>query len=358
MPKVCMLTVDHSPRDNRIFFKEGLSLLSAGYEVTIICTADREGYVRDMGKKKILNPGGQQEFMMDGVKVIGIKWVPGAIQKYLSKGFKGKYFGEMIQKGIDEKADVYHAHEPASFYIGLKIQEKTGARVIFDQHESWSKGTFKERYIKKYKLKDLKYFISANEITRGSVLHLNKDLKTQVIYNYFHPDYFEPSFDESKLNTPVIVHEGNIPFNRGLKDIIEVMRLLKTDWPRVKFRIIGETQGEEKEYLKRKIKEYGLQETIEETGWLDYEKVGEYLKDCSIGLITKTYSDNNILGGPAIKLFSYYAYGIAIIDVDLPESTRALDESEAGITITERTVESLHAAIVKLLEDKDLLTRY
>ncbi|MCH8905351.1 MAG: glycosyltransferase [Bacteroidetes bacterium] len=358
MPKVCMLTIDHSPRDNRIFFKESQSLKNAGYEVTILCSADAQGFVRDMGRKKILNPNKVAEFEMEGVKVIAIRRPKGVIEKYSSKIFKGKFFGRMIARGIELNADVYHAHEPAAYYIGLKIQKRIETKLIFDQHESWKKGTFKERYIKKYYLKDLKYFISANEITRGNVLHLNQKINAEVIYNYVHPGYYVPSFNEKKLDDPIIVHEGILPFNRGLKDIIEMMRLLKKNWPRVKLRIVGEVFGEEKAYLKSKKEEYGLEESIEETGWLDYEDVGDHLKDCSIGLITKDYTDNNILGGPALKIFSYFAYGIAVVDVNLPESTRFLDSTDAGVSVKVRTVENLYLVIERLLKDRDLLKRY
>ena len=147
-------------------------------------------------------------------------------------------------------------------------------------------------------------------------------------------------------------------FDRGLKEIIEVIRLLKKDFPSIQLKIIGETYNEEKKYLADKVKAYQLDKNIIETGWLKYEDVGNALKDCSIGLITNTNIEMNTLAGPANKFFNYLTYGIACVAVDLPETTILLNESKSGITVQNRTVSNLAKAIETLLVDKEKLTMY
>lgn len=357
MTKVCMITTQHSPKDDRIFYKEGLSLKKAGYEVTIICSADERGFVKDMGEN-ILNPDGNTRFQIDGITIICIKKPKGIIQKLVNKVNLSNHFFEFVSQGIKVNAAVYHAHEPLSAYIGIKIQNKTNAKIIYDAHEPWLNFPIKDRLIRKQTLYKLKYIITANQITREYMLLHNHQLKTEVIYNCSQPDIFKPHFDEKKLDNIIIVHEGHLLFNRGLKDIIEVIKLLKNDNPNIKFRIVGETYGKEKQYLNQKILEYGLGNNIEETGWLDYEKVPLHLKACSIGLITNTLVKTNTLSGPANKFFNYLTYGIAIVAVDLPETTRLLNITQSGIRVKTRSVENIYRAIKELIDNKELLKKY
>lgn len=352
-----MLTTQHSPKDDRIFYKEGLSLKKAGYDVTIICTADERGFVRDMGEN-ILNPDGNPHFQIDGITIICIKKSKCIIQKLVNKVNLSRYFAEFVSQGIKLKADIYHAHEPQSAYIAIKIQNKTNAKIIYDAHEPWLSSPRKDWIIRKLILNKLKYVITANQITRDDLLSHNHQLQTEVIYNCAQQDIFKPHFDEKKLDNIIIVHEGHLLFDRGLKDIIEVIKLLKNDDTNIKFRIVGETYGKEKQYLNRKILEYGLRDNIEETGWIDYEKVHVHLKDCSIGLIINTLVETNTLSGPPNKFFNYLTYGIAIVAVNLPETTRLLNITQSGITIQDRSVENIYRAIKELIDNKELLKKY
>jgi|GEM_PF-1365428 len=353
-----MVTTDHSPLDDRIFYKESLSLSKVGFEVHILCHASAEGKVYDMGGNKIINPENSLTWEEQGIFIHAIKRPKSLLQKVLNKLNFSSYYTDNIAKGIEINADVYHAHEPASLYIAQVIAKKNGAKVILDAHESWRGGTRKEELLKKICLPKLLYLISANHITRGALLHLNPYLKTEVIYNYAHPDLFPYTPDPHKYFTPIIVHDGYLPFNRGLIQMLDAIRKLKINYPTIQFRILGETKGKEKEYLHSYIAQHDLQNNVKETGWIDYLEIGNHLADCSIGLITKTPTLNNVLGGPAIKLFHYFHYGIAVVDNDLPESTWFLNQSLSGISVKSRDADGLYDAIQYLVEHPIKLKEY
>lgn len=348
-----MLTVDHSPLDDRIFYKEALSLKKAGHQVSIVCTANADGKIADMGGQSI-NQGKGLQFEVNGIQIYGVVRPDSFTQKLLHKFFLGSYVSDFVQTASNIKADVYHAHEPVSYYLGLQLQKKQKAKLVFDMHESWQGGTPKERWIKKFHLHKLEYLITANEITRGHLLSQHPQMKATVIYNYFLADMYDSPLNEEKCKKPVIVHEGLIPFNRGLKDIVEAIRILKEKHPDVLLRIVGQAKGAEKKYLDSKIKEYGLASNIQLTGWVQMEEVGQHLEDCAIGLITKTYTRNNLLGGPAIKVFNYLAHGIAIVDVGFAESIRFMDEAQSGISC-ERSSQAIAEAIDTYLSKPSLL---
>ena len=65
--KVCMLTTSHPALDDRIFYKESLSLQRAGYKVTLIASLDSEGFLFDMGRNKVA----AGETVTEGVRLRG-----------------------------------------------------------------------------------------------------------------------------------------------------------------------------------------------------------------------------------------------------------------------------------------------
>ena len=86
---------------------------------------------------------------MDGIKIVGIKPPTDLFTTLLNKVFLGKFQQDIISSILEENADIYHAHEPISLRIAIKAAKISNKKVIFDSHESWLGGTFKEQLIKK-----------------------------------------------------------------------------------------------------------------------------------------------------------------------------------------------------------------
>ena len=181
--KVCMITSLHSPKDDRIFFKEALSLKEKGFDVSILCLTEEDGLLRDMSGN-ILNIQREQTIIIKGIKIFGIKKQRGFFQRIMHKIGAGRCWKEFINKAIEINADVYHAHEPQTAFIGLKIQQKTNAKLIYDAHEPWIfSRSIKEWILKKKCISELKNIITANAITQTSLLKQNSNLNTTVVYN-------------------------------------------------------------------------------------------------------------------------------------------------------------------------------
>ena len=346
--KICMLTSLHSPKDDRIFFKEAVSLKNKGFQVNILCLADEKGFVRDMAGN-VLNPNLESCIESDGINIIGIPKQQGVLEKALHIIGKGKTWKNFIVKAVEFEADIYHAHEPQTAFIGLKIEQKTNAKLIYDAHEPWIfSRSIKEWILKKLCLSRLTNLISANAITQQSLLQENPKLNTEVIYNCS-PSFF---LNYQKENTEVIIcHEGSLWFNRGLKLIVEALIILKTTQPNFKFRIIGDVFAQEKKYLEKKIKENNLEGNIELTGWLSYNDVPKKIADCSIGIIANTNERRNTLAGPPNKLFNYMTMGLALLSVDLAATTAIIKETNCGIVLEKRDAKLLAEELQNLLEN-------
>jgi len=346
--RVCMITSLHSPKDDRIFFKEAISLKERGIEVNILCVGNNSGEIKDMAGKT-LNRDSSESIRINGIDIHYVAKKSGIIQKLLYKIGMGFSWNSFIQKAIDINAEVYHAHEPQTAYIGLKIQKKTGAKLIYDAHEPWIfSRSIKEWVLKKICLPKLTNVITANTITEESFLKNNPNLNTTVIYNCS-PNFFNDYKIENQK--PIVCHEGALWFNRGLRLIIKALVILKQSYPDFRFRIIGDVYGKEKKFLNDKIKLHNLEENIEITGWLAYEDVPKNIADCGIGIITNTDEKRNTMAGPPNKLFNYITMGLAVISTDLLATTQIIEETKCGIILEKRDENILASELQKLIKD-------
>jgi glycosyltransferase involved in cell wall biosynthesis len=382
--KVCILTTDHSALDDRIFYKESRSLRQAGYEITLLAPLTNEDFLVDMGGNKI----GRSEVTIENIRIIGFNKLKQRFNRIYSVLQLIKLAGvdkfdsrrdnykDLINKAIESNADIYHCHEIWSLYVGIQIKkelQKKGrnSKLIYDVHEFHPAITydvknymdrlynwFLRRIIVHFEKKALKYtdyVITANQITRGYLLTLNRFIQVEVIYNCPVLSILQEQKRVNKNeNKVVICHEGFLLFRRGLKQIIEVMRVLKKRYgSKIELLIVGDTFGDEKEYINKKLDEYNLQDTIKCSGWLPYKKVGEALSQADIGIIFFEPTENNMLAGPPHKLFNYMRYRLPVVSVNLPETNRIISEVDCGIIIKDWDLNSMINALSKLIDNRD-----
>ncbi len=360
MAHIAMITLDHPPDDDRIFHKEAKALLNAGYTVSVLCVTGPDGGIFSMSGEGPLNNKGQSTTSLDGIRVWGVPGPRTRPEELLKKGLKGGFISRFVKAGKALGPDVFHAHEPASLFLAFQMANQDPGKVVFDSHESWLSGSYRDFWIKRQVLPKLRYLITANSLTRGHLLAKNPNMKTQVIYNYPEARIFNRPLNPDKFHKPVIAHDGILPFNRGLDLMIKALIKLKATYPYIMLRIVGEPTGhKEYEYIQYQVKQHGLEDNLAITGWVHYEKIPDYLEDAAIGLIMKSHDHlNNVMGGPAIKLFNYMASGMAVIDSGLPESNFFLDAIEAGVTLKVRSPSGLAEALAYLIERPNLMQHY
>lgn len=377
--KVCMLTTGHSALDARIFYKECRSLQQVGYEVSLIAPLNKEGFLVDIGGNRV----GKDETVIQDIRIIGFRVKKIRFNKVKSAlGLLrlvtiGKFglgimpYGELVDKGIELKADVYHCHEMSSLYAGIQIKkklEKEGRRpkLIYDVHEFHpSAGSvvriralseILRKIIVRFEREGMKYVdyvITVNQLIRGYLLALNSFMRTEVLYNCPLLSIFQEPVDRKIHKDKItICHEGSLRFNRGLKQMIEVMRVLKENYGnKVELLISGGIYAEGREYIEEKLEEYELHDAIKCTGWLPYEKVGEAISQADMGIIFFEPTLNNMFGTPN-KLFNYMRYGLPVVSVDLPETSRIISETGCGLVVRDRNVGSLVRALSTLIDDE------
>ena len=127
MTKIAMI-LGHDllePNEDTRVHREALSLVKAGYEITVFCWARR------MDKYET-----KWDIEIDGIKII-------RIFENLEGGFISKVRGfrramKQLQSKVEEYGpDIIHAHDLETLETAINASNKNGAKVIFDSHEDW-----------------------------------------------------------------------------------------------------------------------------------------------------------------------------------------------------------------------------
>lgn len=339
--RICLLSSGHNPDDGRIYYKEARSLTKQYSDVWIISP-----FPQRIPNKE------------EKVKFLTVPFSHSWIRRLI-------IMKEIYKVALKLKADVYHCHEPESLIVATKLKKELGSKVIFDSHEMYS--TYIEgrvpdflcniavnayKLYERNKVRQCDYVLGASwAITEYFESFMGND-RIETILNCPLPDIFgEVPIREWDEET-IVCHEGHLPFARGLKTMVKAIEIVKRRHP-VKFKIIGDVFGKEREWLESYIAQHNLNGVILRTGWLDYRDVGTALASCHIGLIAMQKLPNNIVTS-ANKEFNYMYYGIPFVSPDFRLSTNKLiAEEKCGFSANSTSAESYAEAISYMIENRE-----
>lgn len=133
----------------------------------------------------------------------------------------------------------------------------------------------------------------------------NLKIRNQLvrIYNPFIKDEVNSYYNE-KSN--IIMSSGRLTYQKGFDMLIEVAKKLKERTTNFKWEILGE--GEDREKLENKIKEYELEQYVELMGRV--EKVEEYYKKSKIFVLTSRFE------GLVLVVLEAKSYALPIVSFD------------------------------------------
>jgi glycosyltransferase involved in cell wall biosynthesis len=340
-----MATSAHTADDDRIFYKEARTLVRGGADVVILCS----------DKMKLPE------------NTDGVRFAPyhggGSLRQRLST------IGRLTKAIDEQQPDVVHCHEPDGLIAALRVGNRKSLRVIFDSHEMWG-GVAAAHFPRclwrpveaGYKLAERRYLkkcsaaIGASgaisEYLAGSV---GED-RVVTLLNVPVPEVFREGLAQDWGETTVLCHDGHLTFTRGLKVMLEAVRLLAAQY-RVVFKIVGDVFGEERAWLESFVAKYGLASNVVRTGWLPYEDVGQELAPCHIGLVCLAPKPNHWIAAPN-KCFNYLLYGLPVVGPDFPRSHFAVLEREGCAVLADPScAESYAAAVAAMIDNRSKATR-
>jgi glycosyltransferase involved in cell wall biosynthesis len=346
--KICMVTTAHRVDDDRIFFKEALSLAHGGHEVIMIGPAG----------------GGEANVRAAGLECRPLK-SHGTILSRL------RALPTVIREIVRVKPDVCILHDLELVLVFPLLRLLTRAKLIYDSHELYSDTTESSTRIPgplrgvtargvdlvEKRLARLAHgIIGANEEVSARFARLGRPGCT--IFNYPVLSLFRP--DEEKVRAlrarfegrvPIVYH-GGISESQGLFDLIGAMERIHERLPAAVLVLIGPVEPDVLERATAEIRARGLDGCIEHVAWVPHEEIASYVALARVGVIPF----RAVIGlwwGTPIRLFEYMASGVPVVVSRLHYLAKYVEEAGCGLVHEPGNAEALAKAVLDLLQGKD-----
>lgn len=358
-----MLSDMHPLFDDRIYWKEAVSLKNHGFHVIHI------GFDKE-----------SSDFISnEGIRIIAIKKRVFSNNIFVHKLIKTLRFDDphrlMMKKIVEVRADAYHIHDLKVNKLGKKIRKLPWKpKIIYDIHEDygdmirasiimngllrWLTNVY-TNYIDSHEKKLTKkynYYLHVTPYIQQKFKDKNPLVPSEIIFNFTNLDPFN-SQDYTKKEFDVL-YSGSINKVRGIEEVIEAVKIIIQKKSNLKVIFLGHFNSESYENeIKKRIQEERLDKNILILPYVSYNNISEYYIKSRIGIgifhPTKMYHY-----AIQIKTFEYMAYGLPIVCSNFGYIHKFVSESNSGISVDPLNPAEIAEAIYKLLTEKELYVKY
>jgi glycosyltransferase involved in cell wall biosynthesis len=346
--KILMLLTNAFDPDPRVH-QEAMALVSAGYDVTIIC------WDRDLKA-----PAYE---MIDGIKVerIYVKSTHGRGTSQLL--FLLLFWLRAYVRLIKKQFQIVHCHDFDTLPLGFLISKCKHAKLVYDAHESYVDmlvnlpGWLKMLIYgaENILLRRTNLLITVGEILRNYLAQRGAP-RTCVVGNWKDPSKFQ--FSENLITSEkerlqisdsqiVISFIANLDHERQLPQLIEAIK----DTPSL-FLLLGGV-GPCKGIVEDAARSYS---NVCYLGYVHPSKVPFYTALSDVIFYGFDPNNSNARFSAPNKLFEAIAAGKAVMTGDFGEIGEIVKETECGIIIDNYSIESIKNAISQL--NVDILKKY
>ncbi len=339
--KVCMVTWGHDPLDDRIYFKEALSLKKAYKQVTVLA----------VGSGKICQ--------VEGIKVLVVE---GARFSILT-------MWRVWLAARGERAHFYHLHEPQLLFLGLFLKALYRVRIIYDIHEHLPEmiRDFSRRpravsalLAAVFSLVELLLVRVADAVFVASDLLVSRYAKIArrvvAIYNYprinmFAGDQAPPLALRRKYgSSQIIMYHGQIGSARDIPMLIRTAKLASRKIQGLKLILLGPIFGDSyRAELLRLIRDEQVSDLVELLEPVPHQQVPDYIALSQVGLVILPLLSVFRESLP-VKLFEYMACGVPVVGSKLPAMASIVEGSFCGLLVDPTDVEDIARAVCYLLQ--------
>lgn len=298
---VCHISTVHSAFDDRIFYKECVSLAKSEFQVFLVIPH---------AKNEVVN----------NVIIKALPQYKSRLRRILISPFNAFYIG------LKTNAQIYHLHDPELLLIGILLR-LMGRKVVYDMHElvyhqiidkKWLGSLFIRKIIAKiyYLIEKLsvclftKIILAEDGYSNYVSKHYSKQIeKFEYIRNFSILRLIQRVPPHKKNTTQkVIIYAGGLTEIRGIKEVVQAVNQLKD----VELWLLG--LWESRSYQEICMKE-DLNKVVNYFGLVKMEEVYSYMKVAEIG-IANLYPLENYLTSLPVKAFEYMACQLPIIMSD------------------------------------------
>jgi len=354
-----MMADRHKLYDDRIYWKEAISLVRHGYSVWFILASDSdESGITDEGinfikiKKKIFIKNRVLNFFLNTYHPDGL-------------------YQRMFKEASIVEADVYHFHDLNVNRVASKLKHLPWRpKIIYDVHEpfpeniiDYNKTTGIKAFLKKCYSGYIRWWegrcsrrydiiITTEENLRDRFAGITGKNNVEIIFNY--TDML--SGESLGLNDKIYdaVYCGGITELRGAFRILEAVKLVVREMPAFKILFLGSYFPPE---LKDQMEEYAAENKIRDNVILKtevaYNDVSQYYRQSKLGLgIFLPVPTHRII--LQIKIFEYFNFGLPVIGSNFGHIRNYIHLNKAGIIVDPENPSEIAKAMIKLLTEENL----
>ena len=329
-----------------------LELIKRGHEVTIL--TGKPNYPRGEFYKGYSLFSNHKEFF-NGAKVIRVPTIPrgdSSSFELILNAFSFAFFGSLYTMFHRKKYDFSFAYvlSPITSAIPAIISRSFYKNKVFLWVlDLWPEsvdvtGKMKNSFLRKllillvkfiYRNSD-KIFISSKFMKKSIIDKLGPKYPKEILHL---PNWAENSFLDDNINSNKFKHlmpdgfrvmiAGNIGYGQDFPSIIKAALILKKT-SNVKFIVLGD--GSEKKYLKNKIKELNLEDTVFYLGSFPMKEMINFY--CHADMMLLTLRDEIVYSYTVPgKLQGYLASKKAIVGMINGEASEIINKSECGFAV-------------------------
>lgn len=332
--QICHVTSVHSAKDDRIFYRECLSLLNAGYMVLEIAPNVPDEVYRGIH--------------IYGINVPRNKWKRALFSKRI-----------IYNKCVELNAEIYHFHDPELMSVGVKLKKRYNKCVVFDSHEDVPAQILTKEWIPSFLRKFISRIYAAYEkrmlssydalvsVTPIIVDRLKKiNENTFQITNY---PFVDSNNKDMRRWDDSICFAGTISEQRLHHNILKALESI----PNVKYRLAGFLSDG---YL-IELQKSPAWKQVEYVGEIPFTEVNAFISKSSAGIVLNDYYPNvgyrqGTLG--IIKFFEFMQMGLPVICTDFVLWKEIIDEWKCGIYVNPHDIKAIQDAITYLIGNKDV----
>lgn len=166
-------------------------------------------------------------------------------------------------------------------------------------------------------------------------------------------DELTPNPERNTAENIDVVFTGSFYLWHGLELLIRGFAALRPEFPHLYLRMVGD--GMRRAAIEDLVRDLGVSDAVEFTGWLPRHEVFQILRASHIG--TAPYlTIENFYFDPA-KILEYMGAGLAVISTSQGRITSMIEDGVNGLLVTPGDVDEFTAALRRLAADKGLRIR-
>jgi len=326
-------------------------LKESGYDVTILA-CDREGHHAPREE-------------LEGIQVKRIQVPTGESRGPIRQAWPLSMFCcKSLMWLLRKRFDILHCHNLDVLPLGCLVGRLTRSPVLFDAHEPDYYALWPKRWKPMLRIvKAVERFLArrADAITVTNEFQVEKYLamgarRVELAGNYPRPDLRIEEVPDEKFHRPQVVFGrlGTIYRDTGFETAIAAFRRILAEYPETVFLIGGRVTDNYRDDFHELIEP--VRDHIRLTGPFSANEMPALYHQIDVSLFIYPQNDwfRNITPR---KFFDSLANGVPVIMTDIGRLGGVIREHECGFVVEDGDVDSITAAMMRMIEDVPLRRR-